>query len=62
LNLALNGLDAMQTCAPSAATLTIRSALIDRIGAEVSVADSGVGVPSGQLSTVFETFFTTKQH
>jgi signal transduction histidine kinase len=62
LNLALNGLDAMQDCDPSTAKLTIRSALIEKAQAEVSVADSGVGVPSNLLSTVFETFFTTKQH
>lgn len=60
LNLALNGLDAMQHCAPSTARLTIRSALIGDAHAEVSVADSGTGVPSDLLSTIFETFFTTK--
>jgi signal transduction histidine kinase len=62
LNLALNGLDAMQDCDPSNAKLTIRSALTGKALAEVSVIDSGVGVPNNLLSTVFETFFTTKQH
>jgi len=62
LNLALNGLDAMQGCDPSTAELTIQSAMIGKAQAEVSVTDSGVGVPSNLLSKVFETFFTTKQH
>lgn len=62
LNLALNGLDAMRDCDSSAATLTIRSTLLGDKGAEVSIADSGIGIPSHQLSTIFETFFTTKQH
>jgi signal transduction histidine kinase len=29
--------------------------------AEVSVTDSGTGIPIDQLSAIFETFFTTKQ-
>jgi signal transduction histidine kinase len=52
----------MRDCDSSAATLTIRSTLLGDKGAEVSIADSGIGIPSHQLSTIFETFFTTKQH
>ena len=28
--------------------------------AEVSVSDSGTGIPSGKLKEIFETFYTTK--
>lgn len=61
LNLALNGLDAMQDHDRRAATLTICSALVGDSG-EVSVLDSGAGIPSSLQSTIFESFFTTKQH
>ena len=50
----------MQHCDAKKATLTIRSALVGDKGAEVSVADSGAGVPIDLLSKIFDTFFTTK--
>jgi C4-dicarboxylate-specific signal transduction histidine kinase len=61
LNLALNGLEAMQNCDGGPAVLTIQSILAEDKKAEVSIADSGSGIPIDKLSTVFETFFTTKQ-
>jgi signal transduction histidine kinase len=59
LNLALNGLDAMQDHDRGGATLTICSELVGDSG-EVSVIDSGAGIPNNLESTIFETFFTTK--
>jgi signal transduction histidine kinase len=60
LNLALNGLDAMKNCHSGPTNLTIRSEMIAEAAAEVSVCDTGEGVPNNDLETIFETFFTTK--
>ena len=56
LNLALNALDAM----PDGGTLTVGST-VTPAGLELSVADSGPGLPAEIVSRVFEPFFTTKQ-
>ena len=59
LNLAMNGMDAMLNCLPGNRRLTFQSA---RNGStvEVSVSDTGTGIPEGKLKGVFETFYTTK--
>ena len=60
LNMAVNSRDAM----PDGGRLTIRTALIDGPdGArqvQVSVRDTGSGIPEALLSKVFDPFFTTK--
>ena len=60
LNLAMNGMDAMLNCAPGSRRMTLETALAGEAEAEVSVADSGTGIPNDKLKDVFETFFTTK--
>ena len=40
--------------------MTLETALAGEAEAEVSVADSGTGIPDDKLKDVFETFFTTK--
>jgi signal transduction histidine kinase len=60
LNLAANGMDAMLGCAPGKRRLEIRTALNGGSQVEVSVADSGTGIPKDQLNDIFETFYTTK--
>jgi signal transduction histidine kinase len=61
LNLAINGMDAMAGCPPGRRKLAIRTTLRDRSGVEVSVSDSGTGIPNDKLDHVFDAFYTTKQ-
>ena len=57
LNLCRNGLEAMS----SGGTLTVRAAVSgDRL--EISVADTGGGIPAEHLPRIFEPFFSTKEH
>jgi signal transduction histidine kinase len=61
LNLATNGMDAMSSCAPGARQLAIETALNDNSEVEVSVSDTGGGIPNDKLKDIFKTFYTTKQ-
>lgn len=60
LNLAMNGLDAMQDGDSSSNKMAIKTALIDNGAVEVSVADTGTGIPPERLNKIFDAFFTTK--
>jgi PAS domain S-box-containing protein len=61
LNLGLNGRDAM----PEGGSLTFHTRLLPREGGmpwvEISVTDTGVGIPEGVIEHIFEPFFTTKE-
>jgi signal transduction histidine kinase len=59
LNLAMNGMDAMQD-ASGERTLSLETAQSGPNMAEVSVVDSGSGIPADKLKSIFETFYTTK--
>ena len=61
LILAVNGIDAMQSCKSGHGNMAIMTALVDESAVEVSVADSGIGIPADMLNRVFEAFYTTKQ-
>ena len=60
-NLATNAMDAMQDCTPGTRKMTLTSAFVGESEVEVSVSDSGTGIPNDKLKGVFETFYTTKQ-
>jgi PAS domain S-box-containing protein len=62
LNLILNGMEAMSELAESNRRLTIRTACNGNCNVEVSVEDSGPGIPSERLPMLFDSFFTTKPH
>jgi signal transduction histidine kinase len=62
LNLVMNGIDAVQSGASGPGKISIQTALVGDSRTEVSVADSGTGIPLGKLNEVFETFYTTKRH
>ena len=60
INLAANGLDAMLDCAPEKRRLALQTVKVGESEVEVSVADTGTGIPDDKLKDVFKTFFTTK--
>jgi signal transduction histidine kinase len=61
LNLATNAMDAMQNCAPGARKLSVHTVLAGESDVEVSVSDSGPGIPHDKLRRIFEAFHTTKR-
>jgi signal transduction histidine kinase len=61
LNLALNGMDAMVNRPASRRHMTVTTALADASTIQVTVSDSGTGIPSDKLKNIFEPFFTTKR-
>jgi signal transduction histidine kinase len=61
LNLAMNGMDAMESCAPGNGKMSIQTAWVGESKIEVSVTDTGIGIPQDKLNEVFDTFFTTKR-
>jgi signal transduction histidine kinase len=62
LNLAMNAIDAMSDCNPAQKRMSINSAVVEESAVEISVADSGIGIPPDRLNQIFDTFYTTKGH
>ena len=61
INLATNGMDAiLDGGAPDKRRLALQTAKVGEFEVEVSVADTGTGIPDDKLKDVFKTFFTTK--
>ena len=61
LNLVTNSMDAMTDTPRDARKITIRTELAGESTVEVSVGDSGTGIPEHKLGEIFETFYTTKE-
>jgi signal transduction histidine kinase len=60
MNLALNGIEAMFDRPAALRQLVIRSRCANGKEAEVSVADSGAGIPAALLPRIFDAFVTSK--
>jgi signal transduction histidine kinase len=60
LNLGLNAIDAMRDQPIERNALTIRSRRVNEREAEVSVTDSGHGIPVEMIENIFDAFVTTK--
>ena len=61
LNLALNGIDAMLGSMLRERKIVLKPAMVGESTVEVSVSDSGSGIPPDKLEGIFEPFVTTKQ-
>jgi signal transduction histidine kinase len=61
MNLVLNALDAMGHMDGRERKIIACSGLLNGISAEVSIGDTGPGIPDDRLEQVFEPFFTTKE-
>ena len=61
LNLVTNAMDAMTDSALGERKITIQTALAAESSVEVSVRDSGPGIPEDKLDEIFGTFYTTKE-
>lgn len=59
LNLVTNGVDAIESAARSEREITGRT-FSDGVSAEVSIEDTGPGLPGDSVEQIFEPFFTTK--
>src|SRR5262249_33813396 len=62
LNLIMNGMDATAGLPNGQRKINGRTSQVGDTTAEISISDSGPGIPSDKLAQVFDPFFTTKDH
>lgn len=60
LNLAVNAIDSINAVGADNRELRISSCKTRPCGAEISIADSGIGLPPKSVEQIFESFFSTK--
>jgi signal transduction histidine kinase len=60
INLAMNGMEAMQSITDRPRELVIRSRLDEAQHVLVSVTDCGLGIPAENADLLFDAFYTTK--
>jgi two-component system, LuxR family, sensor kinase FixL len=61
MNLILNGMEAMASAPEAERRLFVRTAINGEQRVEISVTDSGRGIPPEKLPRLFDSFFTTKE-
>jgi C4-dicarboxylate-specific signal transduction histidine kinase len=61
LNLVMNGIEAIEGSASAERGIIGRTAVLNDTSMQVSIEDSGPGVPPDTLNRMFEPFFTTKE-
>jgi signal transduction histidine kinase len=62
INLAMNAIDAMRDCDLGKRKMSVNTAPVNGSSVEVSVADTGTGIPADKLNNVFDAFYSTKGH
>jgi signal transduction histidine kinase len=60
LNLVINSIEALGSASGDERRITGRTSLVDESAAEVSIEDSGPGIPAEKVDQIFEPFFSTK--
>jgi signal transduction histidine kinase len=60
LNLAINAMDAMTDASAVERKLVLQTTLCGDTKVEMSISDTGRGIPKERLDSIFDTFYTTK--
>lgn len=61
INLLMNAIQAMACCQPGQAVLTVQTQRNAEGALQVSVSDSGPGIPAAAMPRLFEAFYSTKE-